>query len=72
MSRYDGAEIHGSRLVRWTAVEAVQRVPGYTRLGQTRDRVGERRDRNIGTMADARQLLTLVFDGLRDHHTSAA
>ena len=28
----------GSRLVRWAAVEAVQRVPGHTRLGQTRDR----------------------------------
>src|SRR4051812_46691769 len=38
----------GSRLVRWAAVEAVQRVPGHTRLGQTRDRIGERRGRNIG------------------------
>ena len=31
----------GSRLVRWAAVEAVQRVPAHTRLGQRRDRVGE-------------------------------
>ena len=29
----------GSRLVRWAAVEAVQRVPAHTRLGQPRDRI---------------------------------
>jgi transposase len=58
----------GSRLVRWAAVEAVQRVPGHTRLGQTRDRIGERRGRNIGVVAAARELVTLVFYGLRDHH----
>jgi transposase len=58
----------GSRLVRWAAVEAVQRVPGHTRLGQTRDRVGQRRGRNIGAVAAARELMTLVFYGLRDHH----
>jgi len=56
----------GSRLVRWAAVEAVQR--GHTRLGQTRDRVGERRGRNIGVVAAARELIVLVFFGLRDHH----
>ena len=58
----------GSRLVRWAAVEAVQRVSAHTRLGQTRDRIGERRGRNIGVVAAARQLVTLVFYGLRDHH----
>jgi len=58
----------GSRLVRWAAVEAVQRVPAHTRLGQTRDRVGQRRGRNIGAVAAARELMTLVFYGLRDHH----
>jgi transposase len=58
----------GSTLVRWAAVEAVQRVPGQTRLGQIRDRVGERRGRNIGAVAAARELVTLVFYGLRDHH----
>jgi transposase len=58
----------GSRLVRWAAVEAVQRVPAHTRLGQRRDRVGERRGRNIGVVAAARDLTTLVFYGLRDHH----
>jgi transposase len=58
----------GSTLVRWAAVEAVQRVPGHTRLGQVRDRIGERRGRNIGVVAAARELITLVFYGLRDHH----
>jgi transposase len=57
----------GSRLVRWAAVEAVQRVPAHTRLGQTRDRVGDRRGRNIGVVAAARELTELVFYGLRDH-----
>ncbi|WP_219419781.1 IS110 family transposase [Pseudonocardia nigra] len=61
----------GSRLVRWAAVEAVQRVPSHTRLGQTRDRVGERRGRNIGVVAAARELITLVFYGLRDRHIRA-
>ena len=58
----------GSRLVRWAAVEAVQRVPGHTRLGQIRDRIGERRGRNIGVVAAARELIGLVYYGLRDHH----
>ena len=58
----------GSRLVRWAAVEAVQRVSGHTRLGQHRDRVAARRGRNIGVVAAARDLITLVFYGLRDHH----
>jgi transposase len=58
----------GSTLVRWAAVEAVQRVPAHTRLGQVRDRVAERRGRNIGVVAAARELIVLVFYGLRDHH----
>jgi transposase len=58
----------GSTLVRWAAVEAVQRVGAHTRLGQVRDRVGERRGRNIGVVAAARELIVLVFYGLRDHH----
>jgi transposase len=61
----------GSRLVRWAAVEAVQRVPAHTRLGQVRDRVGQRRGRNIGIVAAARELVELVFYGLRDHHIRA-
>jgi transposase len=58
----------GSTLVRWAAVEAVQRIGAHTRLGQVRDRIGERRGRNIGVVAAARELITLVFYGLRDHH----
>ncbi|MHA6785939.1 IS110 family RNA-guided transposase [Pseudonocardia saturnea] len=61
----------GSRLVRWAAVEAVQRVAAHTRLGQLRERVAARRGRNIGVVAAARELVTLVFYGLRDHHIRA-
>jgi transposase len=61
----------GSRLVRWAAVEAVQRVPGHTRCGQHRDRVAARRGRNIGAVAAARELIRLVFYGLRDGHVRA-
>ena len=56
----------GSRLVRWAAVEAVQRVGKHTRLGAYRDRVAERRGRNIGTVAAARELIELVYYALRD------
>jgi transposase len=58
----------GSRLVRWAAVEAVQRVPAHTSLGQVRDQVGARRGRNIGIVAAARELTELVFYALRDGH----
>ena len=56
----------GSRLVRWAAVEAVQRVPSHTRCGQIRDDVAARRGRNIGVVAAARELTELVYFGLRD------
>jgi transposase len=58
----------GSTLVRWAAVEAVQRISNRHRLGQFRDQVGARRGRNIGVVAAARELITLVFYGLRDGH----
>jgi hypothetical protein len=58
----------GSRLVRWAAVEAGQRVGPLTRLGAVRERVGARRGRNIGIVAAARELTELVFYGLRDGH----
>ena len=61
----------GSRLVRWAAIEAVQRLPGHTRIGQVRDRVAARRGRNIGVVAAARELIELVFYGLRDHRVHA-
>jgi transposase len=58
----------GSRLVRWAAVEAVQRVGPHTRPGVVRERVAARRGRNIGAVAGARELVELVFYGLRDGH----
>jgi transposase len=61
----------GSRLVRWAAVEAVQRLPAHTRIGSLRDRVAARRGRNIAVVAAARELTELVFYGLRDHHIRA-
>ena len=61
----------GSRLVRWAAVEAVQRLPAHTRIGSIRDRVAARRGGNIAVVAAARELTELVFYGLRDHHIRA-
>jgi transposase len=58
----------GSRLVRWAAVEAVQRLPADSKLRADRDRIAARRGRNIAKVAAARRLLTLVFYGLRDQH----
>jgi hypothetical protein len=52
--------------VRWDAVEAVQRISTHHRLGQFCDQVATRRGRNIGVVAAARELITLVFYGLRD------
>jgi transposase len=56
----------GSRLVRWAAVEAVQRTGKHTRIGAYRDRVAARRGRNIGAVAAARELVELVYYALRD------
>ena len=56
----------GSRLVRWAAVEAVQRLPIDTKLRVDRDRVSGRRGSKIGKVAAARRLLTHVYYGLRD------
>jgi transposase len=61
----------GSRLVRWAAVESVQILPKTTRVGAIRDRVGQRRGRNIGVVAAARQQIEYVFYALRDHHVRA-
>jgi len=57
----------GNHLVRWAAVEAVQRLTGGP-LGATRTRLAARRGANIAKVAAARQLLTLVYYGLRDGH----
>lgn len=61
----------GSRLVRWAAVESVQRLPGTTRLGAFRDRLTVKRGHNIAVVAAARRQLEYVFYALRDHHVSA-
>ena len=61
----------GSRLVRWAAVESVQRLSKTTYLGQFRDRVEKRRGHNIAVVAAARRQLEFVFYALRDHHVRA-
>jgi transposase len=61
----------GSRLVRWAAVESVQRLPATSKVGQIRDRVGARRGHNIGVVAAARRQLEYVYYALRDHHVRA-
>jgi transposase len=62
----------GSKLVRWAAIEAVQRIPATAGwLVATRAKLTEARGRNIATTAVARRLLALVFYGLRDGHIRA-
>ncbi len=56
----------GSTLVRWAAVEAVSGVRGTPKIKRDYQRIAERRGRNIGKVAAARKLLTLVYYGLRD------
>jgi transposase len=58
----------GSRLVRWAAVESVQRLPATSHLGAFRDRIAARRGHNIGVVAAARRQLEYVYYALRDHH----
>jgi transposase len=62
----------GSRLVRWAAIEAAQKIPASAGwLVSRRSAIAERRGRNIATVAVARKLLTLVYYGLRDGHIRA-
>ncbi|MDH6291965.1 IS110 family transposase [Rhodococcus opacus] len=56
----------GFKLVRWAAVEAIQRQPAGTKISVDRKRIEARRGRNIAKVAAARNLLTLVYYGLRD------
>jgi transposase len=64
----------GSKLVRWAAVEAVQRssepviTRHRTRIADRRGQPGRSTGRNIAKVAAARVLLTLVYYGLRDGH----
>jgi transposase len=61
----------GSRLVRWAAIESVQRLGPHTGVGAVRERVGDRRGRNIGAVAAARCQLEHVYYALRDGHVRA-
>ncbi len=56
-----------ARTSRWAAVEAVQRTRRGP-IGHARVRIGQRRGTNIGKVAAAHKLLTLVYYGLRDGH----
>ncbi|HWG13101.1 MAG TPA: IS110 family transposase [Streptosporangiaceae bacterium] len=59
----------GSRLLRWALIEAIQHQPAGSRPRAAKDAIIARRGkqaRNIAKVAAARQLLTLVFYGLRD------
>jgi transposase len=59
----------GSKPLRWALIEAIQRQPAGFRTRDARDAIIARRGkqaRNIAKVAAARQLLTLVFYGLRD------
>jgi transposase len=67
----------GNTLVRWAAVEAVQRssepliTAHRTRIADRRGRPGRPSGRNIAKVAAARVMLKLVFYGLRDGHIRA-
>jgi hypothetical protein len=52
--------------LRWAAVEAVSGAARDPSVTAIKRRVGDRRGRNIGRVAAARHLLTLVYYGLRD------
>ena len=58
----------GSRLVRWAAIESVQALGPGTGAGRLKHRVADRRGRNIGKTAAARQQLTYVYYAMRDGH----
>jgi hypothetical protein len=55
-----------SRLLRWAAVEAVSGAVRDPQIAAVKARIGARRGRNIGRVAAARHLLTLVYCGRRD------
>ena len=65
----------GSRMLRWALVEAIQHQPAGTRPRDVKDAIIARRGkeaRSIAKTAAARELLTLVFYGLRDGHIRRA
>jgi len=61
----------GSRVLRWALAEAIQHAPAGTRPARVKDAIIARRGeqaRNIAKVAAARELLTLIYYGLRDGH----
>jgi transposase len=59
----------GSRMLRWAVTEAIQRQPAGSRPREVKDAIIARRGKeakNIAKIAAARELLTLVFYGMRD------
>ena len=59
----------GSRMLRWAVTEAIQRQPAGSRPREVKDGIIARRGKeakNIAKVAAARELLTLVFYGMRD------
>ena len=57
----------GSKLVRWAAIEAAQKLRRDSWLYTERERLAERRNsRSIAKTAIARKLITLIYYGLRD------
>ena len=65
----------GSRILRWALAGAVQHQPAGTRPRDVKDAIIARRGagaRDIAKTAAARQLLTLVFYGMRDGHIRRA
>ena len=58
----------GSRLVRWAAVEAAQKLRSGSWLKTDLLRLADRRGKSIAKVAVARKIVTLVFYGLRDDH----
>jgi transposase len=58
----------GSKLVRWAAIEAVQRGGADNPIGAYREAVAARRGRNQAKVAAARVLVECVYYALRDHH----
>jgi transposase len=61
----------GSPILRWALIEAVQRVPKDSPIHAVKDAIVARRGsqaKHIAKVAAARELLELVFYGLRDGH----
>ena len=70
MTQPGGTDKQGSRPLRWALIEAVQRTPAGTPVREARDAIiiarRGKEAKNIAKIAAARELLTLVFYGMRD------